>query len=87
MGSFCPKHMFQLGISEELYVMTLKGITTVNGKMTCGLKKDKRKLVNIHVICQKFENLHFDRILFFKVYKDLDSTEEYRRVMSHDTEE
>ena len=72
MGSFCPKHMFQLEISEELYVMTLKGITKVKGKMTCGLKNDTRKLVNIHVSCQKFENFHFDRILLSKVYKDLD---------------
>ena len=64
--------MFQLEFSEGLYLMTLKGITKVKGKMTCGLKNDTMKLVNFHVSYQKFENFHFDRILLSKVYKDLD---------------
>ena len=51
--------------------MTLKGVAKFKGKLSRGLKNDKRKFVNFHVSCRKFENLHFDRILLYKAYKDL----------------
>ena len=55
--------------------MTLMG--DANGRcdcrwVTCGLKNDIRNLVNFHASSRKFDNLHFDRILFSKEYKDLD---------------
>ena len=56
MGSCCPKHMFQLKISEELCVMTLKGDAKFKGKLTCGFKNDIRKLVNFHASSRKSEN-------------------------------
>ena len=52
--------------------MTLKGVAKFKGKLSRGLKNGIRKLVNFHVSCRKFENLHFDRILLSKAYKDLD---------------
>ena len=52
--------------------MTLKGDTKFKAKMTCRLKNDLRSLVNFHVSSGKSENLHFDWILPFKAYKDLD---------------
>ena len=52
--------------------MTLKGVAKINGNLTCGLKNGLRKLVNFHGSCRKFENLHYDRILLSKAYKDLD---------------
>ena len=51
--------------------MTLKDDTKFKGKLTCGLKIDIRNLVNFHASNRKSENLHFNRILFFKAYKDL----------------
>ena len=33
---------------------------------------DISNLVNFHVSSQKSENLHFDRILLYKAYNDLD---------------
>ena len=71
-GSFCPKHMFQLENFRELCVKTLKGVAKFIGKLACGLKNDMRNLVNFHASSWKSENLHFDRILFSKAYKDLD---------------
>ena len=52
--------------------MTLKGDAKFKGKLICGLKNDIRNLVNFHASSQKSQNLHFDWILFSKVYKDLD---------------
>ena len=52
--------------------MTLKGDAKFKGKLTCGLKNNIRNLVSFHASSQKSENLHFDRILLSKVYKDLD---------------
>ena len=52
--------------------MTLKGDAKFKGKLICGLKKDVRNLVNFYASGQKSENLHFDRILLSKAYKDLD---------------
>ena len=43
--------------------MTLKIDAKSEEKLTCGLKNDVRDLVNFHQTTQKFENLHFDRLL------------------------
>ena len=59
-------------MSEELCVMALKGDAKFKGKLTCGLKNDIRNLVNFHASSRKSENLHFDRILLSKAFKDLD---------------
>ena len=46
-----------------------------------GLKEDIRNLVNFHASSQNSENLHFDRILLSKAYKDLDEkVQKSRRV-------
>ena len=52
--------------------MTLKSDAKFKGKLTCGLKNDVRNLFNFHVSSRKSKNLHFDWILWFKAYKDLD---------------
>ena len=39
--------------------------------MTRSLKNDIRNLVNFHASSRKSENLHFDRLLLSKAYKDL----------------
>ena len=52
--------------------MTLKGDAKFKGKLTCGLKNNIRNLVNCHASSRKSENLHFDWILLYKAYKDLD---------------
>ena len=59
-------------LSEELCIMTLKGDSNSKGKLICGLKKDKRNLVNFYESGRKSENLHFDRILLSKTYENLD---------------
>ena len=64
--------------------MTLKGDAKFKGKLICGLKKDVRNLVNFYASSQKSENLHFDRILLSKAYKDLD--EKVQKSQSRDTE-
>ena len=65
--------------------MTLKGDAKFKGKLICGLKKDVRNLVNFYASSHKSENLHFDRILLSKAYKDLD--EKVQKSQSRDTEE
>ena len=71
MGSFCRNNtMFQLENSEELYVMILKGDAKFKGNWHVAWKI--RDFINFHATSQKPENLHFDRILLPKVYKDLD---------------
>ena len=50
----------------------MKGLAIFMGKQTCGLKNDKRNLVNFHASSQKCENVHFDGILLSKACKDLD---------------
>ena len=52
--------------------MALKGDAKFKGKLTCGMKNNIRNLINFHVSTRKFENLHFDKILLSKAYKDLD---------------
>ena len=65
--------------------MTLQGDTKFKGKLAPGLKNNLRNLVNFHASSGRSENLHFDRMLLSKEYKDLDG--KYRSVMFHDTEE
>ena len=65
--------------------MILKGDAKFKRKLTCGLEYHIRNLVNFHVSSRKSENLHFDWMLLFKAYKDLEKN--YRRVMFHDNEE
>ena len=50
--------------------MALKGVAKFKGKLTCDLKNDIRNLVNFHESSRKSQNLHFDRILLSKAYKD-----------------
>ena len=64
--------MFQLEISEELCVMTLKGDAKFKRKLTNGLKNDLRNLVNFRASSRKSVNLNFDGLLLSKAYKDLD---------------
>ena len=52
--------------------MALKGDAKFKGKLTFGLKNDKRNLFNFHASSRNSENLHLDRILLCKAYKDLD---------------
>ena len=52
--------------------MTLKDDAKFKGKLICSFKKGIRNLVNFHASSRKSENLHFTRILLFKVYKDFD---------------
>ena len=64
--------MFQLEISEEICVMTLKGDAKFKGKLTWGLKNNIINLVNFHASSRKSENLHFYGLFLSKLYKDLD---------------
>ena len=59
-------------VSEELCVMTLKGVTKFKGKLTCELKNDIRNLVNFHASSWKSENMYFDWIHLSKTCKYLD---------------
>ena len=52
--------------------MILKGDPNFKGQLTCGLKNDIKNLVNFHSGSRKFENLHFDGLLFSKASKVLD---------------
>ena len=52
--------------------MTLKRDAESKGKLTLGLKNDIKNLVNFHTSSRKSENLHIDRLLLSKAYKDLD---------------
>ena len=64
--------MFQLEISEEICVMTLKGDAKFKGKLTWGLKNNIINLVNFHASSRKSENFHFYGLFLSKPYKDLD---------------
>ena len=52
--------------------MTLKGDGKFKGKVTRGLKKDIKNLVNLYSSSQKSENLHFNGLILSKGYKVLD---------------
>ena len=51
--------------------MTLKGDAIFKEKLTGGLKNDTKNLVNFHASNRKFENLHFDGLLWLEAYKVL----------------
>ena len=72
--------------TEELCVITLKRDAIIKEKLTGGLKNDIRNLVNFDVSSRKSENLHFDELVFSKVYKVLDEIVQ-KYSMPHDTEE
>ena len=57
---------FSQKLSEELCVMTLKGVAKFKRKLTYGLKNDIRNLDNFHASCWKSKNLHFDWIRLSK---------------------
>ena len=65
--------------------MTLKSDAKFKGNLTRGLENDIRNLVDFHASSQKSENLHFDGLLLYKAYKDLD--EKVQKSYSRDTEE
>ena len=51
--------------------MTLKCDAKFKGKLNCGLKNDLRNFFNFQASSGKSGNLHFDRLLLIKAYKDL----------------
>ena len=51
--------------------MTLNGDGIFKEKSTGDLKNDTRKLINVHAISRKSENLHFDVLVLLKAYKVL----------------
>ena len=53
------------------------------GKLICGLKNNIRNFVNFHASSWKSEKLHFDRILLYKAYKDLDENVQKSYVSWH----
>ena len=65
-------YCFSKKLSEELCVMTLKGVAKFKRKLTCGLKNEIRNLVNFYASSWKSRNWHFDWIRLSKVYKYLD---------------
>ena len=65
-------YCFSWKLSEELCVMTQKGVAEFKRKLPCGLKNDIRNLVNFHASSWKSENLYFDWIRLCKAYKYLD---------------
>ena len=56
--------------------MKLKGDAKFKEKLTRGMKKHIKNLVNFHRSSRKSENLHFDRITLSKVYQVLDKKEQ-----------
>ena len=48
--------------------MTLEDDTKFKEKLTCGLKNNRRNLLNFHAISQNSGNLNFDRVLLSKAY-------------------
>ena len=69
--------------SEELCVMTLKGVAKFKRKLTCSLKNYIRNLVNFHASGWKTENLHFDWIRLSKAYIYLDEKVQKSYVSCH----
>ena len=63
--------------------MTRKSDAKFQGNLDRGLKNNAMNLVNFHESSQKSGNLHFDGILLFKAYKDLDEKlQKYRKTDS-----
>ena len=65
-------YSFSKKLSEELCVMTQKGVAKFKRKLPCGLKNDIRNLVNFHASSWKSENMYFDWIHLSKTCKYLD---------------
>ena len=65
--------------------MTLKGDAKFKGKLTRGLKNDKRNLVNFYASSKNSENLQFDWLLLSKAYTALH--EKVQKSFVSDTEE
>ena len=65
--------------------MTLKNDAKFKEKLTCSFKYDIRNLVNFYPATQKSENLHFDALLMFKAYKDLDERNTKELFSQHGT--
>ena len=66
-------YCFSQKLSEELCVMTQKGVAKFKWKLPCGMKNDIRNsMVHFYASSWKSKNLHFDWILLSKVYKYLD---------------
>ena len=64
--------------------MTQKAVAKFKRKLTSGFKITYiRNLVNFHARSRKSENFHFDRILLFKVCKDLDEKVQMSYVSWH----
>ena len=57
-----------LKLTEELCVMTMENDAKFEEELTCHFKIDKRNLTNFDPALKCLENLHFNRILFNKVY-------------------
>ena len=49
--------------------MILKGYAIFIEKLTGGLKKDIKNLINFHASSRKSENLHFHGLVLSKAYK------------------
>ena len=64
--------------------MTLKRDSKHEGKLTPGLKNDKKNLVNFHASHRQSENLHFHGLILSKAYIITDE-KLVIRVISHDT--
>ena len=56
--------------------MKLKSDAKFEEKLTRGMKKDIKNLVNFHRSSRKSGNLHFDRIILSKVHQVLDKKEQ-----------
>ena len=56
--------------------MKLKSDAKFEEKLTRGMKKDIKNLVNFHKSSRKSGNLHFYRIILSKVYQVLDKKEQ-----------
>ena len=52
--------------------MTLKGDAKFKRKLTCRLKNNLRDLLDFHASSWKSGNLHFDRLLLSKTFRNLD---------------
>ena len=53
---------------HESCLMTLKGDTKFEEKLTLGSENDMRNLVNFNASSDKSENLHFNGLLLTKVH-------------------
>ena len=67
MGSFYPKQkIYELKITGEFCVMTMKNDAKFAEELTCQFKIDMRNLTNFYPSTRALE--HFNRMLLTKVY-------------------